>query len=409
MIHRETWPASSDRTQGGDCGKSVSRFWLAGVLLLVSPALAQAAPDLRHAETINGVTVWPDHRIDTRYYHLPGEVELAVHADGKPHFSLLSTRYIGTAAGGDQGRREQYNRLSFTVVIKPPSVGKLDSLRQQLESRYNQPVELRPLPVLRMPTQLVYQPLDDPGSQPTQLPQPSLEQENERGEVWNERSYALRLTAAEAQLLHSILEQGGVRFSLAYGLVVNGIGNSVSWHEIRGSSELVDAVRTLLEDSSAASDEQEPRPLLASADTTGITIDLQRWPELVGRFDLNERVPPGFAAIDIRCYDFQRLGENNLFEVRVDVRAQTVSGSWLMESVVFSSLAPELVASRVRFPVAVRLDRPYAYRITRVGNDGREETVRDWTERDSWTELLDVTRPPQEADELSTTFLEDRP
>lgn len=381
---------------------------LAALLMLLAPALAAAAPDLRRGEIVDGLMVWPDHAIDGRYYHLPGRVALASDSEGRPRLKLLSTRYVGTAAAGNQGRLAQYNRLGFTVVLIPPPRESLEAARRSLGTRQRRSVDLRPLPVVRMPTRLVYQPLEDPESETTPLPQASLEAEVETQDIWTERSYALRLSDAEAQVLRDVLSRGGVRFSLAYGLIVRAVGTDTALHELQGSSQLVEAMRAAL-DTPEAGDEDTLRPRLAFADASSITADLRTWPDLVGRVDINERLPPGFAALEIRCYDFQHVSSDDLFEVRVDVRAQTVSGESLVRSVIFSSLDPDRFTSRVRFPVAVRLDRPYAFRVTRVGNDGSERVATDWTERESWTALLDVTRPSTSTDGPSQPPLEDTP
>jgi hypothetical protein len=380
-----------------------------GLCLLMAPMPAPAVPDLRAGETVAGMTVWPDHRLDGLYYHLPGKVRLAEDASGRPRLDLLSTRYVGTAAAGDQGRHDQYNRLSFTVILDPPAASALEATRQVLQSRQRSHVELRPLPVLRMPTRLVYEPIDSQMTEPTPLPRPSLTAELERQSVWTERSYDLRLSAEETELLRSILAKGGVRFSLAYGLVVLAIGNDASLHQLHGSPELVAEMRALLENEPGEADAATPRPLIADADASSITVDLQGWPELVAQVDLNERLPPGFGALEIRCYEFQQAGDNPLFEVRVDVRARTVSDHLLVESVIFSSLEPDRFAARVRFPVAVRLDRPYAFRVTRVHQDGSVYGSAEWIERESWTALLDVTRSTTPAGESSPATPEEFP
>jgi hypothetical protein len=57
---------------------------------------------------------------------------------------------------------------------------------------------------------------------------------------------------------------------------------------------------------------------------------------------------------------------------------------------------PDLYAHSLRFGVAVRLDRPYRYRVTEVADDGTS-TVTPWREKTSWAELLDVTTPAEAA------------
>jgi hypothetical protein len=68
---------------------------------------------------------------------------------------------------------------------------------------------------------------------------------------------------------------------------------------------------------------------------------------------------------------------------------------------VFGVREPDLYVKRVRSRFAVRLDRPYRYRVVETRQTG-EEIEGAWVERDSWAEMLDVTTPatslPQEVD-----------
>jgi hypothetical protein len=52
-----------------------------------------------------------------------------------------------------------------------------------------------------------------------------------------------------------------------------------------------------------------------------------------------------------------------------------------------------LFGRSLRFPVAVRLDRPYRYRVIEIAEDGQTTTT-PWKEMTSWTPILDITRRP---------------
>ena len=56
----------------------------------------------------------------------------------------------------------------------------------------------------------------------------------------------------------------------------------------------------------------------------------------------------------------------------------------------FSRSQPDLYARSLRFPVAVRMDRPYRFRVLAIAQDGGSKTT-PWRERAAWTQLLDVT------------------
>lgn len=366
---------------------------LSVMAIVLLPLIVAAAPDLRHGRNIEGLTVYPDTRYAGRFYYAPGDVVLDTDADGRPGFHLLSTRFVGTAASGDQGQTDQRNMLTFRVRLQPPDNTRLRAVRESLQANRRAAVDLRPLSIRRMPTRLIYTPVDS--EQTHTLPQASLEGESDEGDgYWTERSYSLRIGAADAQLLIHALDHGGVILSLSYAFITDGVGMTTGFDELTGSPELIELIESQRDP--AAVDEVAPR--LVRADTASIAIDTVRWPDLIRQIDINERLPPGFAVLDVRCYDFQREDRQTLFEKRVDIRAETVAGVPIVESLYFSRRQPERFAAQVRFPVAVRLDQPFEYRVVSVYNDGSEEIETDWTRRERWTALLDVTAvTPSEA------------
>ena len=193
-------------------------------------------------------------------------------------------------------------------------------------------------------------------------------------------------------MIHS-LDQGAAVLSLSYGYLAEGLGSDAAMQTLSGSPELVEFVQSFL-DQHEPEQEESLGTRLVFADAASLRIDTDRWPDLIEQVDINERLPPGFAVLEIRCYDFQNEKLNNLFEKRVDVRAQSFAGPAIVESIIFSRFDPDQFVRRMRFPVAVRLDLPFSYRVTSVALDGGEQVEIDWTARESWTALLDVTQSP---------------
>ncbi|MEX2499796.1 MAG: hypothetical protein WD397_13085 [Wenzhouxiangellaceae bacterium] len=368
------------------------------------PILAAAAPDLRHGRSVEGLTVYPDTQHDQRFYYAPGKVVVDSDADGRPGFHLLSTRFVGTAASGNQGLMDQRNMLTFRIRLQPHDRARLAAARESLQGGRRAAVDLRPLPIRRMPTRLIYTPVET--EEAYALPQASLDGETGESQgYWTERSYSLRLGARDAQMLIDALERGGVILSVSYAFIADGVGMETGFDELTGSPELVEMIEAELEP-----DDEDGGigPRLVAADTTTIAVDTARWPDLIRQIDINERLPPGFAVLDVRCYDFQREDQREdprgLYEKRVDIRAQTVAGMPIVESLYFSRRQPERFADRVRFPVAVHLDRPYEYRVVSVFADGRVVIETDWTRRERWTALLDVTTTANAPDAAEPDF-----
>ncbi|MBP8951825.1 MAG: hypothetical protein KBI47_05510, partial [Armatimonadetes bacterium] len=96
----------------------------------------------------------------------------------------------------------------------------------------------------------------------------------------------------------------------------------------------------------------------------------------------------------VRCYDFNNELRPDLYEKQVEIAAQSVAGGEARLTVIFESGRPDLYARTVRFPVGVRLDQPYRFRVIEIGQDG-SETAGEWVERESWAQMLDVTSPPK--------------
>ena len=68
-----------------------------------------------------------------------------------------------------------------------------------------------------------------------------------------------------------------------------------------------------------------------------------------------------------------------------------MNGAMVRQHAIFSADDADRYVHDIRFPVAVRLDRPYRYRVSEFFFDGREELVTDWAIRSSWAALIDVT------------------
>ncbi len=117
---------------------------------------------------------------------------------------------------------------------------------------------------------------------------------------------------------------------------------------------------------------------------------MARWPRIIRRIDINESAPPGYAALDVYCYDFSQGTDAARYETQVEIQAAGVGGKPVALSATFSRTQPDLYARSLRFPVAVRMDRPYRFRVLSIAQDGTSKTT-PWRERLGWTELLDVT------------------
>jgi hypothetical protein len=345
---------------------------LAAVAFAAGSAAAQARPNLDAPRTVSGLTIYSDDARPGLFYYGPGALAVARDAEGRPDVHFLAVRYTGTAATADRGRTIARGLITFTVTQEAPRASAIDAARRALGvGALGAGAELRPLPIRRLDAALDYA---APGQvqDPTELPAGHFEDAEDAPQAegaWTTRSYTLGLDAPAADLFGSALTKGQLVISVAYSFHAEGVD--------------------------ADGKEVKDRTVRASAFDVG--LDVNRWPDLIRKVDLNERVPPDYPLLDVYCYDFRDALHPGLYEKQVEVEAEGVGGRPVSARVRFGQDQPDLYASGLRFRVAVRLDRPYRYRVTAVAADGTS-TLGAWQARDSWNQLLDVTTPAAAGD-----------
>jgi hypothetical protein len=336
-------------------------------------ATAAAAPNLSAPRPSGPLTIYPDDRRPDVFYYGPGEIVLETHADGRPKLTLLQVRYTGTASAGTKGAIAFRSRLTFDV--RQTGVDPQALVAVRAAAGIGRSAELRPLPIQRLQATLVHPSTapPPPGAPAPTDPAPAGDEghfETSESEApspsWSRRTFVLALDATEAQLLGDTLRKGRLLLSLDYAFYARST-----------------AVRSV-----------QPEPdVLVRAGTAAIAIDALRWPDLLRQVDVNEQVPPGYAALDVYCYDFHDALRPDLYEKQVEIEADGVGGRPVVASTTFGRTEPDLYARSLRFPVGVRLDRPYRFRISETALDGRVRAGA-WRTVASWDHILDVTSAP---------------
>lgn len=371
---------------------AVARVLAVSIVTVVSHAAAMpafATPDLRQGRAVGVLTVYPDHARRTLFYYPPGELTIAVTQDGAPDVHLLHARYTGSAAMGDRGAKMVRSIFTLRLVMNGPTTVQLTAARRELTASVGGAIELRPLPIRRLESAVVYATTTLPSGhvEETDAPRP-------RDGYWTERIYTLGLDTTDAQLLSEALERGGLALSVGYAFLANGIGSDHPLQELAGTPALVEALKKQIEPATATATatpkDPESGPHVVRAGAVGVTVDVKQWPRTVQRVDINDSAPPGYAALDIYCYDFNQGGESPLYEKQIEIDAAGIGGRRVQLKAAFSRAQPDLFARSLRFPVAVRLDKPYRFRVHEITQDGTQKTS-EWREQPSWTELLDVT------------------
>lgn len=372
---------------------------LLAALALFPAGRAGAVPDWKSQRTVGSLTVFSDDRIPNRYYYAPSELAVATTPEGKPDFHFLETRYTGSAVSRDRGVILHKSLVSFRVRLPRVPAEELTRAAREL-GRGGVPAEVRPFPVRKIATALVYASIGSPDT--TVLPPGRFESADgasvPTGEsYWEERVYTMGLDSLTAQAFRTALEKDQVYLSLGYVFLGEALAADVGIGELTGSSELVSELRKTLggeRSDSVAADSIRLHVIRAGAIEIG--LDVKRFPDLMHRVDLNDRAPPGYAALDVYCYDFNNELRPDLAEKQVEIDAESVSGKRVKLETSFRSDQADLYSASIRFPVAVRLDRPYRYRVREVKQDGMLRNG-PWRESTTWSRMLDVTTPPKEA------------
>jgi hypothetical protein len=404
--------------------------------LLLPAAAAGAAPDLSAPRDVGAFRVYRDFERPGLYYLAPGDLEVAIDENGRPKLHFLQMRYTGTAAYGNQGEAGSLSTLTLGVRLRAPTQPEMVFLRGSLQKLAGRRVEIRPLPVTAFEAVLVYTAIGESASEIAAVENGYFESEDE-GEArsddrsfWRERTFTIPMNAATSQLLWDLLHRQEVALSLGYAFFTRGVYSSELAHvDVEGAeaavekaileqlagagvpiaaerpkgiaARLLERLRAQREGEAAdpaAEDGPQAPPLrtaLAHSGATAIRVDAARWPELFRRVDFNQEAPPGYAALRLYCYDFKDGLRPELLFKKVDIEATAVGGRIVSLSAKFLRSQPDLYARSVRFELPVLLDRPYRYRVSTAKPDGTLD-VGPWTERESWSQILDVTSRPDE-------------
>ena len=355
-----------------------------------------AQPDISHKEIINGIAIYPDIKKAGVYYYAPGDIVLATDNFGVPLYKFFQMRYTGSLATGDQGAQNFRSILEFTVQLKHLDVATIEGIIKTLKLKTPK-AQLFPLPIKRIESGLVYA-LDQAGEQKgkaTTVSGGKFEQNNEDGnadELWTERLFTLSLDNISSQLLWSTLEKGQTIMSLYYSFYTPGIVDSLPDVVLSSSNslpeELKDELNGLVE---VAEKDTVKKSVLVKASATALTVDIKQAADRIKKIDINEsRIPPDYAVLDIRCYDFNNSLRPDLYAKRLEAVATGMDGKEVKQMVTFYASAPDIYYSGLRFKYAVKMDRPLKYRVVEIKNDAAP-LYGKWVEQKSWNKLIDIT------------------
>jgi len=349
-------------------------------------------------ERMHGLEIYPDIRNKSVFYYGPGDVEIQRDETGKPNILFLNMRNIGTAATGNQGKMSFKSLLDIALRYHFPSSGQLDSIRADLKTRCNCKPELKAMAVRKMNAVLVYALIGDeknakPAATGKDIHIESAEEEREGEEgFWNERTMSASLDPFSAQALAAAFDKGQVLMSIGYAIYADGFASDSSTAKVSFSGDLAGMMDSLVfGDEDQAEPDTSTHIALVKSNVLSVVADLKKYPGILKKVDMNELwAPPAYAALDIRCYDFNNALRDDLYAKKVEVEAAGMDGRPVKQSVSFFSGSPDVYTEGVRFKYAVRMDKPYKYRVVEIKNDAAP-LFGKWIQRNDWHTIIDVT------------------
>jgi hypothetical protein len=372
---------------------------LAGFLLLTVQPHAIASPLLGSARDAAGLRVYADSDSPTRFYYAPDSLQIASDENSSPQVSFLQMRYMGTSSTSDKGDFRTMSILSFGVELKSADSKRLDAAKRALRNEGKTVYRLSPLPIRKIEATLNYTPLADsqtqaPSGEAKPVGNGELRESDEKKMsygYWTERVFTIAPDDATSQALWEAFQKGWVMLSLSYSFHADGIAPENEKPKVEGNVEL--PLEEAADD--AEPEEQQPDPRVILADVVAVRVDAKQHPDRFQQIDINENVPANYAALSVYCYDFNNSLRPDLYEKTIEIEATSVTGKPIVREITFSKAAPDIYSASVRFPFAVSLKHAYRYRIREITNGG-ESTTKRWQDGKPWTQILDVTTPPEE-------------
>ncbi|MGI9543436.1 MAG: hypothetical protein ACR2MX_09265 [Cyclobacteriaceae bacterium] len=362
-------------------------------IALVQPVV-KGQPDFSAAQWVEDIKVFADANDPSIFYYGPGKMQLIKDQIGKPDFKFLQMRYTGTRTYADQGFKKFNSLIRFKVGIEQHSSDHISRIKQHLSVGLPTAI-LKPLPLYRIQAILVYATIPDAGknTDSTEILSGgffgSVEEESQG--LWKQRLFTIRLDPNEAQLFWQAFYNQQSVLSVGYSYYGYGVDNASEEVQLQGDSDWLDQLETNFPgslDSLKADTQVAPRKFFT--DAFSIQVDCRQYPDLMQQVDINEQVPPDYAALDVYCYDFNNEVRQDLHAKKVELKAIGVGRDAVVSKVTFRATTPDIYAHNVRFKHSVRLDRPLSYRITEITKEG-EIRVSQWQVQKTWHEILDVT------------------
>ena len=348
---------------------------------------------------LQGLTVYADVSLENVYYYAPNPLSLGTGQDGKPDFKLTMIRYTGTALTSNQGTKQYNNIVQFKIMMHSMDSKVLESVKAELAEKAKSRIILLPLQIKHIESTLVYTEINPEGLKRDnqKLEAGVFEASNDNSpnpnSYWTERYYTIRLSNESAQLIEKTLAKGQTIIGFNYAFITEGVSKKQSTVNIATNDSQSEIVQELKKQVKADTITTRLEKFAVLSDAFQVLIDTKKYSNLIQKIDLNaERIPADYAALEIRCYDFSNNIRKDLDAKRIEIEAEGITRNAVVsQRFTFSSQQSDIYSKTVKFPYAVRTDKPFKYRIIEIAKTGGQPKVSQWIEQKKWYELLDIT------------------
>ncbi|WP_394750112.1 hypothetical protein [Spongiimicrobium salis] len=348
-----------------------------------------AQPNLSSRETMEGTVLYGDLKSQTKFYYVPKGIHLGEDADGKPNFSFARMTYIPSRARGMENWK-QTSVLQFTVKKTAIDRSTLQRLKKNLKARScaQCSIDLVPIPIRKMEAALIYTDLDADSTQILPQGYANTKKGLSQG-IWSSKTFTVRPQKYTSQALWDAFKKNKGLLSVAYSIWTKGHFTDHISYDYQAPEEHKELFEQLHKRNTPG-DSSKLQATLVHTGVFHLDLDLKKWPALLKEIDLGSTLSPRYGLIDIYCHDFNNNIRPDLIGKIVEFEAQGVGNGPVKAEVDFKKNTPDLYAQALKFEYAVRLDKPFRYRVTEITESGEVHTGQ-WLTKENWSHIIDVS------------------
>ncbi|WAC10955.1 hypothetical protein [Dyadobacter pollutisoli] len=357
-----------------------TRFFILLVILELTCTYCQAQISWDQALLSNGLRVYPDVQDKHVYYYPPAGMTLVKNRDGDPDFRMVMMRYTGRKLSQDRQKKVFRNICQFKVAIQMPAKERLAAIRAELGN-----VTLKRMPLNSIESFLIYTPAV-PSEKGFIVSGNTEEASNNSGD---ERTFTVQVSNEDAQILEKAFQKQQALISVGYAFFAEGVSSENESVIVHSGKTINPEFADFLQDfRDSLNLKPVKKVVLAGAGSQGITLPTD-YQKFLSKIDVNEQLPPEYAMIDVRCYDFNNDLRTDLYAKKIEIEALSIENKPIVVHATFYRRSPDIYVKNVRFDYAVRVDAPLRYRITEISEAGIP-FVKGWTESKEWGPI-DIT------------------